>query len=64
MARHRNSLSLPRLEYEARVEEVPGEEIVERVDIASVVKYGWQERMIHPFRIRRPTVLRLHPLGD
>ena len=46
-------------EYEARAEEIPGDEIVEAVDRASVEKYGWQERMIHPFRTRKPEILRL-----
>ena len=48
-------------EYEARVEEVPGDEIVEEVDRASLEKYGWQERMIHPFRMRKPDILLLSP---
>ncbi len=48
-------------DYEARVEEVPGDEIVERVDAATLEKYGWQERLIHPFRRRRPDILRLSP---
>jgi hypothetical protein len=48
-------------EYEARVEEVPGDEIVEKVDRASLEKYGWQERMIHPFRMSKPEILKLLP---
>jgi hypothetical protein len=48
-------------EYEARAEEIPGDEIVEKVDLATVEKYGWQERMIHPFRMRKPEILRLLP---
>jgi hypothetical protein len=48
-------------EYGARAEEVPGDEIVEAVDRASVEKYGWQERLIHPFRMRKPEILRLSP---
>jgi hypothetical protein len=48
-------------EYEARVEEIPGDEIVEAVDRATLEKYGWQERMIHPFRMRKPEILRLSP---
>jgi len=48
-------------EYEARVEEVPGDEIVEQVDRASLEKYGWQERMIHPFRMSKPEILKLLP---
>jgi hypothetical protein len=48
-------------EYEARAEEIPGDEIVEKVDSASLEKYGWQERMIHPFRMSRPEILLLSP---
>jgi hypothetical protein len=48
-------------EYEARAEEVPGDAIVEQVDAASRDKYGWQERAIHPFRLRKPDILRLTP---
>jgi len=48
-------------EYEARVEEIPGDEIVETVDRASLEKYGWQERMIHPFRMSKPDILKLLP---
>ena len=42
---------------------VPGEEIIERVDAASREKYGWQEALIHPFRIKPPDILRLSPRG-
>jgi hypothetical protein len=48
-------------EYEARAEEVTGGGIVERVDAASLEKYGWQERLIHPFRMRTPDILRIQP---
>jgi hypothetical protein len=48
-------------EYEARAEEIPGDEIVETVDRATVEKYGWQERVIHVFRMRKPEILRLWP---
>jgi len=51
-------------EYEARAEEVPGDEIVEKVDRASLEKYGWQERMIHPFRMSKPEILLLSPRED
>jgi hypothetical protein len=47
--------------YEARASEVPGEQFIERVDAASLDKYGWQERLIHPFRIRDPQILRIQP---
>ena len=48
-------------EYEARAEEIPGDAIVERVDAASRDKYGWEERLIHPFRMRKPDILKLSP---
>jgi hypothetical protein len=48
-------------DYEARAEEVSGDAIVEKVDRASAEKYGWQERMIHPFRMARPDILRILP---
>lgn len=48
-------------EYTARAEEVQGDEIVDRVDAASRDKYGWQERAIHPFRLRKPDILKLSP---
>ena len=51
-------------EYQARAEEVLGDEIVEQVDAASRDKYGWQERMIHPFRTRKPDILRLAPRSE
>jgi hypothetical protein len=50
-------------EYEARAEAIPGDEIVEQVDRATREKYGWQERAIHVFRIRKPDILRLSPRG-
>ena len=48
-------------EYEARAEEIPGDEIVEKVDRATLEKYGWQERMIKPFRMSKPEILLLSP---
>jgi hypothetical protein len=48
-------------DYEARVEEVSGEEMVEAVDRASREKYGWQEAVIHVFRMSTPAILRIHP---
>ena len=48
-------------EYEARAEEVPGDAIVAEVDAASRDKYGWQERTIHVFRLRKPDILKLSP---
>lgn len=51
-------------DYEARAEEVPGDEIVEAVDAASAEKYGWQERVIHPFRMAKPDILRILPRSE
>jgi len=48
-------------EYEAVAEEIPGDEIVEVVDRASATKYGWQESIIHPFRMMKPDILKLGP---
>jgi hypothetical protein len=51
-------------EYEARAEEIPGDAIVEQVDAASRDKYGWEERLIHPFRMRKPDILKLSPRSN
>jgi hypothetical protein len=48
-------------EYEAMAEEISGDEIVEVVDRASAAKYGWQESVIHPFRMMKPDILKLGP---
>lgn len=48
-------------EYQARAEEVKGEQIVQRVDAASREKYGWQDAIIRPFRMRTPDILRILP---
>ena len=48
-------------EYEAIAEEISGDEIVEVVDRASAAKYGWQESVIHPFRMMKPDILKLGP---
>jgi hypothetical protein len=45
--------------YEARTEEIPGEIIMEKVDIASRKKYGIQERLIHLFRLQKPEILKI-----
>ena len=45
-------------------EEISGDEIVEVVDRASATKYGWQERIIHPFRMVKPDILKLGPLPE
>jgi hypothetical protein len=49
-------------EYRARATEIPGEEIVTKIDTASVLKYGLQERLIHIFRMRKPDILELGPV--
>jgi hypothetical protein len=54
-------LRIEERDYEARAEEVPGDAIVEEVDAASLEKYGWQERVIHPFRMAKPEILRILP---
>ena len=52
-------------EYRARATEITGEEIVAKIDTASVLKYGWQERLIHLFRMQKPDILELGPIpGD
>lgn len=52
-------------EYRARATEIPGEEIVTKIDTASALKYGLQERLIHIFRMRKPDILELGPVsGD
>jgi hypothetical protein len=48
-------------EYEAQAEEVRGDAIVEKVDRAMREKYGWQDGLIHVFRLRKPDILRLSP---
>ena len=47
--------------YEARAEEIEGEAIVEKVDIASQRKYGFSDRVIGFFRSSRPDILRVSP---
>ena len=48
-------------EFEAQAEEIPSDVILEKVDRASQKKYGWQESLIHPFRTKRPEILKLTP---
>ena len=50
--------------YQARAEEIEGEVIVEKVDIASQRKYGFADRLIGLFRFQKPDVLRLYPRED
>ena len=54
-------LRIDKRDYEARAEEVAGDTVVESVDAASIEKYSWQERMIHPFRMAKPYILRILP---
>jgi hypothetical protein len=49
-------------EYTARAEEIPGDELVARVDAASREKYGWQDRFVRVFRTRTPDILKLSPV--
>ena len=49
------------VEYQARALEVTSDELIEKVDAASRQKYGWQEAIIHPFRMREPDILRVVP---
>lgn len=48
-------------DYEARAEEILGEAIVEKVDIASGAKYGVQEQLLKIFRFSTPQILKLEP---
>ncbi len=50
--------------YEGRVEEIQDPGMVEKVDIASVKKYGLQERLIHLFRMDPPQILRILPASE
>jgi hypothetical protein len=34
---------------------------IPKVDAASAEKYGWQEKSIHLFRMKDPTIIRLNP---
>jgi len=47
--------------YEAQAEEIEGEAIAEKVDIASKRKYGLSDRLIGLFRSRKPDILRISP---
>lgn len=46
-------------EYVQLAHEVTTPELIEQVDTASRAKYGWQEAVIHVFRISDPEILRL-----
>ncbi len=54
-------LRIEDVEYQARTLEVTSDELIEKVDAASRQKYGWQEAIIHPFRMREPDILRIAP---
>ena len=41
--------------------DVRSSEMIDQVDAASREKYGWQDAIIHPFRISDPEILRLSP---
>jgi hypothetical protein len=58
------ALRIEDTEYSARAVEVAGDEILKRVDEASREKYGWQESMIHPFRMKKPEVLLITPRDE
>jgi len=47
--------------YEAEAEEIPGQGILAKVDLASMRKYGLQEQLIHMFRFGSPQILRIFP---
>lgn len=47
--------------YEAQAEEIEGEAIVEKIDIASQRKYGFSDRVIGFFRSKKPDILRISP---
>ena len=55
------SLRIEGTVYGARAEEIRGDVIVEKVDIASQRKYGFADRLIGLFRVQKPDVLRLYP---
>ncbi len=46
-------------EIPAHSEEVTSDELIEKVDAATREKYGFQERLIHIFRLRKPDILKL-----
>ncbi len=49
------------VEYQARDLEVDTDELIEKVGVASRQKCGWQDAIIHPFRMREPDILRVVP---
>ncbi|MDG2332955.1 MAG: DUF2255 family protein [Myxococcota bacterium] len=50
--------------YQARAEEISDQSMVEKVDIASQRKYGWQEYLINLFRMSPPEIIRILPRAD
>ena len=49
------------LEFRVGAERATGSDLVERVDAATLEKYGWQERVISLFTTGAPDLLRLVP---
>ena len=49
-------------EYAARADVMTDEAFVERVDAASLAKYGWQERVVRFFRTGPPDLLKVSPV--
>jgi len=49
------------LEFEVGGQVVHDAAMIERIDAASLKKYGWQERLIHVFRMSPPDILRIVP---
>ena len=52
-------IRIDEIEYVHLAHEVTPPELFEQVDAASRTKYGWQEAIIHPFRIGDPEILKL-----
>ena len=49
------------IEYPQRAHEVTDAEVIARVEAASRVKYGFQDRVVHAFRTSHPQVIELSP---
>lgn len=49
--------------YPVTTEVLPDPAWIEKVDVATAEKYGWQERMIHVFRTSDPVIIRVRPAG-
>lgn len=48
----------------AAAEEVDVEGLVDAIDAASAIKYGWQQRLTRFFRYRTPEILRLTKIEE